>query len=65
MFADENDIALLKSMVAHAPVIDVQAVGAANILDKRHLYGRQNLTVMSTDEVAVDLQLIFRSPADP
>ena len=59
-----HHVAVVQVMTPHAFGLHENAVGAVEILDQAGIGLRHDLAVMTADELAVDLYIVVRSPAD-
>ena len=64
VLADNDDVAIVEIVAAHALGLHVDAVRAVEIFDHARVGGRDDLTVMAADKPAVDLQIVVRRAAD-
>src|SRR5438046_1748987 len=64
MLADQDDIAVVQVMAAHASGLHVDPVGAVQVLDVARMGRGDHLAVMTADEAAVDLHVIVGRAAD-
>ena len=64
VLTDRHHVTVVEIVIAHALGLQVDAVGAVQILDDAALRRGDDLAVMAADEAAVDLQIVGRRAAD-
>ena len=64
VLTDLHHVSVVQIVPTYALGLHINAVGTVEIFDEARVGMRNDVTVMPTDELAVDLQIIIRGPAN-